>query len=262
MLLAEKILPQGVFRCLGDRAWVRYCLPENLYRFAGLMVPPFAVAALVFAAAGLYLGLFAAPGDTPLGEVYRIAFLHIPASWMSMLIYLAMALCAGVGRVFDAPVAAMTARALAPTGAMFTFLGIWSGCLWGKPVWRTWWIGDLELYSELMLMLFYSGVIALHLAIDDPRRADRACVPLAFAGLVWVPVNFASVQSWTVEHAGTAPGLANTPGLASVTLAGMLAMSLGFFAYAGAMTLLRLRCVILENERQSDWMARCAEKPL
>ncbi len=262
MLLSEKFLSHSFFRDPENEDGLRHCHPETLYRLAGLMVPPFVVVALVFAAAGLYLGLFAAPGDTPLGEVYRIAFIHVPASWMSMLIYLAMTLCAGIGRAFDAPVAAMTARALAPTGAMFTFLGLWTGCLWSKPVWGLWWIGDLEFYSELMLMLFYSGVIALHTAMNDPRRADRACVPMAFTGLVWVPLNFASVQSWSVEHAGTAFGFAGAPGLGFISPTGMLAMSLGFFAYTGAMTLLRLRCVILENERQSDWMARCAEKPL
>lgn len=262
MLLYDKILPLSIFRSPENEDGSKHCVPEYTYRLAGLLIPWFAMPALVFSAAGLYLALFAAPGNTPVGEVYRIAFIHVPASWMSMFIYLAMTLAAGAGRPFNASVAAMTARALAPTGAMFTFLGIWSGCLWGKAISGTWWAEDVELYSELMLMLFYGGVIALHVAIDDLRRANRACVPMAFAGLVCVPINLASLQSWSVEHAETTLGFAEAPGQAIISVAGMLAMSLGFLAYAGSITLLRLRCMILEDERQSDWVARYEGKSL
>ena len=206
-------------------------------------------AAVLFAAAGLYVAFLVAPADAQQGEVYRIAFVHVPAAWMSLLIYLAMAACAGLGLALDARLPAMTARALAPTGAIFTFLALWTGAIWGKPTWGTWWVWDARLTSELVLLVLYLGCIALDAAIEDPRRADRACALVALIGVAHVPIVYFSVTWWNTRHPGAPAAAATAPAGASTVLAGTLLMALAFGMYSIAMGLARLRCVILEREQ-------------
>ena len=255
MLLSEKSPVHSPFRNIGDMAWSRYCTPQGVYPLAGAPIPWLAVAALLFCALGLYVGLFVAPTDAQQGEAYRIIFIHVPAAWMSMLIYLLLAVCAGVGLVFNARLAAMMALALAPTGAMFTFLALWTGCLWAKPIWGAWWVWDMRLLSELILLSLYLGFIALQAAIDDPPLADKAGALLALAGIVNIPVNVLSVRWWTTLHQGASISLSSAPSMAPSMLAGAVAMAAGFCCYFCAVALLRLRCVILERERDSDWVA-------
>ncbi len=255
MLLSEKSPVHGLFRDIDNIAWSRYCTPQGFYPLAPALVPWFAAAALLFCALGLYLGFFVAPTDAQQGEAYRIIFVHVPAAWMSMLIYLMLVVCAGVGLVFNARLAAMMAHALAPTGAMFAFLALWTGCLWAKPIWGAWWVWDARLLSELILLSLYLGFIALQAAIDDPRLADKAGALLAIAGIVNIPINVLSVRWWITLHQGASISLTGAPSMALSMLTGILAMAVAFWFYGCAVALLRLRCVILERERNSDWVA-------
>ena len=172
------------------------------YPLAGKLMPWFAAAAVCLTVAGLYVGFFMAPTDAQQGEGYRIIFLHVPVSWMSMFIYVVMAFWAAVGLIFNSRLSAMMASALAPTGAMFTFLSLWTGALWGKPMWGTWWVWDARLTSELILLFLYMGFMALQSAIDDQRRADKAGAVLALVGVVNIPVIYFSVQWWNTLHQG------------------------------------------------------------
>src|SRR6188768_2852494 len=162
--------------------------PPTFYRLAGTLAPWFAVAAALLAVAGLYIGFFVAPTDAQQGEVYRIIFIHVPAAWMSMFIYVVMAGWAALGLALNTRLSFMMAQALAPTGALFTFVALWTGSLWGRPTWGTYWVWDARLTSELILLFLYLGFMALHAAIDDPRRADRASALLAIVGAVNVPI--------------------------------------------------------------------------
>ena len=255
MLLSEKSFAHRVFRDIENIDWSSACTPRGSYALAGILIPWFAATALLFFALGLYLGFFVAPADARQGEAYRIIFIHVPAAWMSMLLYLLLVVCAGAGLVFNARLPAMLAHALAPTGAMFAFLALWTGCLWAKPIWGAWWEWDARLIAELILLFLYFGFIALQLAIDDPALADKAGALLTMAGIVIIPINVLSVQWWTTLHQGASISLTSAPGMALSMLTGTLAMAVGFCLYSCAVALLRLRCVILERERHSDWVA-------
>ena len=146
------------------------------------MIPWFGLAGLVLGCFGLYLGLWVAPTDVQQGEAYRIIFVHVPAAWMSMVVYLAMAFWAGIGLVFNSRLSSMLATALAPTGAWMTFLALWTGALWGKPTWGAWWVWDARLTSELVLLFLYIGYMSLHAAIDDVRRARPVRRPAGAGG--------------------------------------------------------------------------------
>jgi heme exporter protein C len=230
-----------------------YASPATFYPLAGKLVPWFAALALVLAAVGLYIGFFVAPTDFQQGEGYRIIFIHVPAAWMSMFIYLVMAFWSAIGLAWNTRLSFVMARALAPTGAMFTFVALWTGAFWGKPMWGAWWVWDARLTSELILLFLYVGVMALQAAIDDPRRADRAGALLNLVGVINVPIIYFSVVWWNTLHQGSSVSLTRAPSMAQTMLWGMLIMALAAWMYTIAVALARSRTLILERERQADW---------
>ena len=235
-------------------SWTYFASPASFYPLAGKMIPWFAVAAALLCAAGLYVGLFVAPTDATQGESYRIIFIHVGAAWMSMFLYVVMAFWAIVGLAWNTRLAAMMSSALAPTGALFTFLALWTGSLWGKPTWGTWWVWDARLTSELILLFLYIGFMALQAAIDDPRRADRAGAVLAIVGVINVPVIYFSVQWWNTLHQGASISIGRAPSMAATMLLGMILMALGFWMYSIAAVLSRARSIMLERERRTEWV--------
>ncbi|MCP4127891.1 MAG: heme ABC transporter permease [Gammaproteobacteria bacterium] len=234
--------------------WFKFSSPATFYPLAGRMIPWFTAVAVILLGVGLYMSFFVAPTDYKQGEGYRIIFVHVGTAWMSMFIYVVMAAWAGLGLVFNTRVSAMMATALAPTGAMFTFVALWTGALWGKPMWGTWWVWDARLTSELILLFLYLGFIALQSAIDEPRRADRAGAILALVGVVNIPIIYYSVQWWNTLHQGATVSVSQGSSMGTVMLWTMLIMTLGFWAYAIAVVLARVRCIILERERDTTWV--------
>jgi len=230
--------------------WSKYSSPQALYPFAGRLIPWCAGAAGIFMIAGLYLGFFVAPTDFQQGDAYRIIFVHVPAAWMSMFLYVVMAVWAGLGLGLKARPSFMMAQAIAPTGAMFTFLALLTGALWGKPTWGAWWVWDARLTSELILFFLYLGVMLLHASIDDIRRADRASALFALVGVVNVPIIYFSVRWWNTLHQGASVSMTAAPTMAATMLTAMLLMTVGFWMYSIAVILVRLRCVMLERNRQ------------
>ena len=234
--------------------WLKYSAPQTFYPLAGKLVPLFAWPALILAVIGLYIGFFVAPTDATQGEAYRIIFIHVPAAWMSMVIYLAMAGWAALGLIMNTRLSFMMAQALAPTGAMFTFVALWTGAFWGRPTWGTWWVWDARLTSELILLFLYVGYISLTAAIEDTRRADRAGALLAIVGSINVPIIYFSVKWWNTLHQGASISLTKAPSMAKTMLIAMLIMTFAFWAYAVAVSLLRLRCIVREREQQAQWL--------
>jgi heme exporter protein C len=228
--------------------WFWFASPQTFFPLAGRIALACWVLAALLAAAGLYVGLFVAPTDAQQGEAYRIIFIHVPAAWMSMFLYVVMAFWAALGLAFNTRLSSMMASAIAPTGALFTFLALWTGALWGRPTWGAYWVWDARLTSELILLFLYLGFMALQAAIDDPRRADRAGALLAIVGVVNVPIIYFSVQWWNTLHQGASVSLTRAPSMAATMLAGMLLMALAFWLYSIAASLTRVRCIIRERE--------------
>jgi heme exporter protein C len=176
-----------------------------------------------------------------------------------MFIYVVMAIYAALSLGFNARLSAMMASALAPTGALFTFIALWTGSLWGRPTWGTWWVWDARLTSELILFFLYIGFISLQAAIDDPRRADRAGGVLLLVGVVNIPIIYFSVQWWNTLHQGASVSLTAAPTMARTMLWGMLVMACAFWMYSIAVALARVRCIILEREGEREWLSKNIE---
>ena len=232
--------------------WFKYSSPQTFFPLAGRLALGFGVLAVLACGVGLYLGFFVAPTDAQQGESYRIIFIHVPAAWMSMFLYVVMAFWAGIGLAFNTRLSGMMASAIAPTGALFTFIALWTGSLWGKPAWGTWWVWDARLTSELILLFLYFGFMALQAAIDDARRADKAGALLALVGVVNVPIIYFSVKWWNTLHQGASVSLTNAPSMAATMLAGMLVMIFAFWFYSIAAVLLRARRKALQAHAAFD----------
>src|SRR5438105_2978573 len=232
--------------------WFWYASPQTFFPLAGRIARAAAVLAGIFSLAGLYVGFFLAPTDAQQGDVYRIIFIHVPAAWMSMFIYVVMAFWSAVGFAMQTRLSAMMSRALAPTGALFTFIALWTGSLWGKPTWGTWWVWDARLTSELILLFLYFGFIALQASIDDRRHSDRAGAVLAIVGVVNIPIIYYSVQWWNTLHQGASVSFTRAPSMAATMFTGMILKALAFWMYSIAVALVRVRCQIAEMSSENQ----------
>ena len=206
---------------------------------------------LLLLAAGLYVGWVIAPTDAVQRESYRILYIHVPAAWMAMLIYVVMAFWAVWGWMLNARMASIYARALAPTGALMTLLSLVTGSLWGLPTWGTWWVWDARLTTQFILLLLFLGYIGLTASIDDFRRGSHAGALLALVGVVNVPLIYFSVRWWNTLHQGASITTQGTS-IATPMLAGLLLMTLGFWAYVFAVVFGRARAMVLELAREED----------
>ncbi|HCT99594.1 MAG TPA: heme ABC transporter permease, partial [Methylococcaceae bacterium] len=150
----------------------KFSSPPYFYAISGKMLPWLSALFLVLLCYGLYGGLITAPADYQQGESFRIIYVHVPAAWMSMFIYVVMAISGGIGLVWRIKLAEIVSISSARVGASFTFLALVTGSLWGKPMWGTWWVWDARLTSELILLFLYLGVIGLYSGIEDKRTAS------------------------------------------------------------------------------------------
>lgn len=236
----------------------KYASPTAFYPLAGKLIPWFAIPAALLFVAGLYVGFFIAPTDFQQGDAYRIMFIHVPAAWMGMLLYILMAFYAAIGWAFNARLASMMASSISITGALFTLISLVTGSLWGKPTWGTWWVWDARMTSTLILLFLYIGFISLQSAIDEPRRADRAGAVLAIVGVINVPIIYFSVQWWNTLHQGATIRILNKPTIAAPMLAAMLIILAACWLYSIAVVLVRLRYIILEREQNAARVAAIA----
>ena len=232
----------------------QYSSPQYFYPLAKKMAIVFFVLAAILTVWCLYIVFFVAPTDFQQGESYRIIFIHVPAAWMSMLIYLVMSFWAAVGLIMNTRLSSMLAQALAPTGALMTFIALWTGAFWGRPTWGAWWVWDARLTSELILLFLYIGYMALRASIEDPRRADRASAILALVGVVNVPIIYFSVKWWNTLHQGASVSFTKSSSMATSMLTGMLVMALAFWMYSIAVSLVRVRRIIRDREANAGWL--------
>lgn len=232
----------------------KFASPPHFYRLAGKMVPWFGGLAALLLAYGLFGGLVTAPADYQMGDGFRIIYVHVPSAWMSLMTYVTMAFAAAIGLIWRIKLAHAVAAATAPIGASFTALALMTGSIWGKPMWGTWWVWDARLTSELVLFFLFAGYMALRASFDDTTRADRASAVLAIVGVVNVPIIHYSVQWWNTLHQGPTVSKLSAPSIDTDMLIPLLAMTLGFTLYFGAVLLVRVRGEVLERERNTRWV--------
>ena len=222
----------------------RFANPNRFLRLSAVLLPWVAGISLVGLAVGVAWGLFFSPADYQQGDTVRIMYVHVPAAWMGMFIYMIMAVASFVALVWKHPLADIAAKASAPIGAAFTFICLVTGSLWGKPMWGTWWVWDARLTSMLVLLFIYLGYMALVNAFDDPTRGAKAAAVLCLVGSVNVIIVKFSVDWWNTLHQPASVMKAGGPAISSEMLWPLLIMGGATKAYYVWVLLLRMRAEI------------------
>jgi heme exporter protein C len=228
----------------GSGALHRFANPGRFLRLGSRLLPWLSGVCLASLAAGLYLGLFGSPPDYQQGESVRIMYVHVPAAWMALFVYTAIAAASAASLIWKHPLADLVAKASAPVGAAFTFLALATGSLWGKPMWGTWWVWDARLTSVLILFFLYLGHIALMNAFENPERGRKSAAILALVGFVNVPIIKYSVDWWNTLHQPASVSRIGTPAIHSSMLWPLLLMAVAFMAFYGVLLFLRVRSEI------------------
>jgi heme exporter protein C len=153
-----------------------YAKAENTYRLCGKLLPWFSIIALISILVGSVWGLLFVPADYQQGDSFRIIYIHVPAAIWSMSIYVTMAISSFIGLVWQIRMSDMAASAMAPIGAVFTFIALITGAIWGKPMWGAWWVWDARLTSELILLFLHQG--ATISKFGKPSMSDTMLWPL------------------------------------------------------------------------------------
>jgi heme exporter protein C len=229
----------------------RLANPGQFLLWSGAWVGPLAVLTAVLFAAGLYLALIASPADYQMGETVRIMYIHVPNAWLSEFIYGIMAIASLGTLVWRHPLADVAAKSAAPLGAVFTALALFSGSLWGRPTWGTFWEWDGRMTSTLVLLLIYLGIIALWRAFDDQGRAGRIVAVFTLVGALDIPVVKYSVDWWNTLHQPASISLLGSAHMPASILTPLLVMTLAFTLLFLTLHLVRMRTEILRRRAEA-----------
>lgn len=232
-----------------------------LYQFMGRCIPFFWVGALLFLGYGTYGGLILAPLDYQQKDAFRILYVHVPCAFFSLFIYAVIAFYSVLYLIWRVKIFDILSVACAPIGALFTFLALATGSIWGKPMWGTWWIWDARLTSELILFFLYCGYMGLYNAINNPKTAAKACAFLAIVGVIDIPIIHFSVTWWQTLHQGSTL-MKSAPSLDPQMLWPLLGMLLGFGFYTGAVCFTRARSELLKRESDKRWVRKLGKLSL
>ncbi|HCH58241.1 MAG TPA: heme ABC transporter permease [Gammaproteobacteria bacterium] len=234
--------------------WIQaFASPQNFYRISKKLIPWFLYPFIALTLVGLYWALIKSPPDYQQGESVRIMYVHVPAAWMSLFIYVVMAVAGAIGLIWQIKLANVVASVSAPIGAAFTFLALVTGAVWGKPMWGTWWVWDARLTSELILLFLYLAYISLNNAFDNPKTAAKASSVLAIVGLVNIPIIYYSVEWWNSLHQGSSVSVTKVYMQIDMFYA-LLLISFAFKFLYGALVLMRSRDELLVREQNSRWV--------
>ncbi|MDC8832663.1 heme ABC transporter permease [Alteromonas gilva] len=231
-----------------------YAKPERAYQLCQRLEPYLWWPGMLALLVGCIWGLAFAPQDYQQGDSFRIIYIHVPSAILSMSTYVVMAVAALVGIVWQWRTAFMAMIAMAPVGAVVTFIALFTGAAWGKPMWGTWWVWDARLTSELILLFLYLGVIALYGAFEDKQQAGKAAGVMAMVGVVNIPVIHYSVEWWNTLHQGATISKFDKPSIAPEMLWPLLIALLGLALFIAAVSVMRMKNEIIRREYHRPWV--------
>ncbi len=242
------------------KALISLGTPRRFYHFLGLIQPWSLIIGLIAILLGSYYGLFVAPKDYLQGDGFRIIYVHVPCAFLSLMIYVAMALFSTIYLIWRIKIADMMAYSLAPVGAFFCLCALITGAIWGKPMWGTWWIWDARLTSELILLFLYLGYMGLYAALPSKKTAAKACAILSIIGVIDIPIIHYSVYWWSTLHQGATISKLAKPSIEGSMLMPLLIMIVGFAFYVIGIAAMKVRAEILSREGANQWVAAMLAK--
>jgi len=228
--------------------------PKRFYVFTSKVIPWTLIISIILIFYGLYLGLFSVPLDYQQGDAFRIIYVHVPSAWLSLFAYTSLFICSVVALIWRIKVFEVLSISSAKIGALFTFLALVTGSIWGKPMWGTWWVWDARLTSELILLFIYISIIVLHNSFDDYRKGAKAANILAIVGFINIPIIHFSVEWWNTLHQGPSVMKFSSPSISPEMLYPLMYVSIGFIFYFITSIFLSARNTLLLRERNKQWV--------
>jgi len=233
--------------------------PTRFLRLARLLTAPLLVAGIILAGLSLGWGLLGAPAERLQGDSVRILFVHVPAAWLGMGGWSAIAIASLTELVWRHPLAGIGARAAALPGAFFALLCLITGSLWGRPAWGAWWVWDGRLTSMLVLFFLYCSYLALaDAAARDGDGTSRVPAIFGLVGAVNIPVIHYSVLWWNSLHQPPSITLGKSE-MAPEFLWGLLAATIGFSLIFGGIVLARMRTILADAQAEARLRRRAME---
>ena len=241
-----------IFHKLGSPKW--------FFGIASALMPWLLVVGAALLLTGIVWGVVFAPQDYLQGNSYRIIFIHVPSAFLAQSVYIMMAVAALVTLVWRMKLADVFVKAVAPVGAVLTFLALFTGAVLGKPTWGTWWIWDDRLTSMLILLFLYFGVMALGAAISDEKSSARAVAVLVLVGVINIPIIKYSVEWWNTLHQPATFKLTEKPSMPAEMWVPLLLSVLGLYLIFGWLACLRMQTDILAREGRTRWVKELVQE--
>jgi len=217
-------------------------------------MPWFGAATLILLVTGLVWGMGFAPEDARQGNSFRIIYLHVPAAFLALAGYFLMASAGAIGLIWKMKLSYMVMKCAAPIGAALTFVALFTGAVWGKPTWGSYWVWDARVTSMLILFFLYVGVMAVGNAFHSQEAGNKASAVLALVGTVNIPIIYKSVDWWFTLHQPSTIKLTSAPTMHPDMFQPLLVMILGFYCFYALALLLSVRVEILKRERKTAWV--------
>ena len=236
--------------------WHQLGSPRWFFLYSGKWVRFFGILALVFLSLGFLWGLLFAPPDYQQGNSFRIIYVHVPSAMLSQSLYLAMGVSGFVLYVWRMKLADVLISACLPLGISLTALALFTGAVWGKPTWGTWWEWDGRIVSTTILLFLYIGIYAIREAISDTELRGKASGLVAMVGTINIPIIKYSVDWWTTLHQPATFTLTEKPAMPAEMWVPLLIMVLGFYFFAAHNILTRMRAEILRREANTAWVKK------
>ena len=253
----------GSFAASLKQLWHKLGSPRWFYQITRNWVRGFGVMAAVMLVVGCVWGLAFAPPDYQQGNSFRIMYVHVPAAMVAQSLYLGMGVAGFIGLVWRMKLADVAIAATLPLGITLTALALFSGSVWGRPTWGSWWEWDGRTVSTLVMLFLYLGIYALREAIAEADLRARAAALVSLVGTVNIPVIKYSVEWWNTLHQPASFTLTEKPAMPAEMWLPLLVMVLGFYCFAGHNVLSRMRLEILRREANTRWVAELfAAKPV
>ena len=227
--------------------WNRLAHPGQFVLWTRPLIWPLSALTLVLFLVGFYFGFFVSPAEKYMGDTVRIMYVHVPTAWLSQFVYASMAVSALGTLIWRHPMADVSMKAAAPLGAVFTAMALFTGSLWGRPTWGTFWEWDGRMTSTLVLLFIYLGIIALWRAFDDQLRAARVVAVFTLVGAVNIPIIKFSVDWWSTLHQPASVFRADGPTMPPEILTPLFVM---FFAFTFLFVTLQLVAMQTEVRRR------------
>ena len=236
------------------RLWHKLGSPRWFFSLTTPWVTFFGWSAAILLLWGTIWGLAYAPADYQQGNSFRIMYVHVPAAMLAQSLYIGMGVAGFIGLVWRMKLTDVAISACLPVGMVITALALFSGSVWGRPTWGSWWEWDGRTVSTLVLFFLYVGSYALREDIAEAGLRARASALIAMVGTINIPIIKYSVEWWNTLHQSASFGLTQKPAMPSEMWLPLLVMVLGFYCFAGFVVLLRMRSEILQREMNARWV--------